>query len=363
MPPHRSARNSIGILLAAWSACFFLVSGANADGLFGAGATSLRYERQDETPKMEVIEEGSGTEFVRLVAMWENDGIFKGFDRTDRYYSNGLKLDAAWALHAEGDTRRGFGLSIGHAIYTPDRIFESRLREDDRPYAGRLYGAAYWQWDSQWSEGVRTLDHLEFDLGVVGPSSYADSIQRGIHTGFDQTRPRGWDNQLKDEIAVDLTYRKKWRIDLSEESEAGLGFELIPALEGTVGTVYRRVGGGFTLRGGINLPDDYGPMRIDDVASAVSNGALAGEDYSLYGFVGVFGRLTEHNIFLDGNQFRDSHSVDKKPYTAEVRLGLEFKHASGFHASYSWTIRTEQFWGQDGGHSFSTIVLGWSRDF
>ena len=72
-----------------------------------------------------------------------------------------------------------------------------------------------------------------------------------------------------EEIAVNLTYRKKWRMNLTEEYESGLGLDLIPMLEGTVGTVYRRVGGGVTVRGGLNLPDDYGPMRIDDVASAI----------------------------------------------------------------------------------------------
>ncbi len=356
MPPNHSLPASLLITLS-------LACSAHAGALFGASAHSVRIERQDEAPDASPIGAPSDPEFVRLVAMWENDGIFKGIDRTDRYYSNGIKFDAAWALGSDGGTRRGFGLSVGHAIFTPGEIETARLRVDDRPYAGWLYGAAYWQWDTEISGSVRTLDHLEFDLGVVGPSADADTIQKKIHTAFEQERPRGWHHQLRDELAIDVTYRKKWRITLSEEYGSGLGFDVIPMLEGTLGTVYRRVGAGVTVRGGIHLPDDFGPMRIDDVGSATTAQPLGDGEQSVYGFASIVGRLTEHNIFLDGNQFNDSHSVTKKPYTAEFRVGIEWTNRCGFHASYAWTFQTDTFWGQDGVHSFATIVLGWTHTF
>ena len=343
-------------------ALLVVIGQADAGALFDDDAGSLLLDRQ-QIDLDAAVDGERGAELVRIVAMWENDGIFKGIDRTDRYYSNGLKIDAAWALAPEGDTRRGFGISFGHAIFTPGEIETPNLRVKDRPYAGWLFGAAYWQWDSAVSGSVRTLDHLEIDLGIVGPSAHADRIQKVVHTAFSQERPRGWEHQLRDELAVDLTYRKKWRVALSEAYESGLGFEVIPMIEGTLGTVYRRVGAGATLRGGFNLPDDYGPMRFDDVGSAVSVHPVSGDGHSVYGFVSVVGRLTEHSIFLDGNQQHDSHSVSKKPYTAEVRFGVEWRHRSGFHAAYSWTVRSDSFWGQDGGHSFATVLLGWSKAF
>lgn len=314
-----------------------------------------------------------GARLARIIAYWENDGIFKGINRTDRYYTSGLKLDIAWrladgpadpltsdsahdaAMHPAGQ-RRAFGLSFGQLMFTPDNLSRREPILHDRPYAGWLFGAAYWQWDTPLAGSVRTLDHLEFDLGVVGPSARAGDIQRWAHHTFGFEPIRGWDNQLPDEIAVNITYRKKWRIDGGGYED--FAWDIIPQVEATAGTVYRRIGAGVMLRAGCILPDDYGAGRLADVGGATGQPGDA-----LYAYLRLGGHLTEHNIFLDGTDFSDSQSVSKRPLTGELQVGVEWTHRSGFHFGYAWTFQTDEFWNQRRSHSYATIAIGWRCTF
>src|SRR6201999_687359 len=78
----------------------------------------------------------------------------------------------------------------------------------------------------------------------------------------------------------------------------------------SIGNIYDYVNAGAMARFGVNLPKDYGPMRIEP--------SLPGSDYfeptagfGAYVFGGVDGRAVARNLFLDGNSFEDSRSVDK----------------------------------------------------
>jgi hypothetical protein len=78
-----------------------------------------------------------------------------------------------------------------------------------------------------------------------------------------------------------------------------------------------------------------------------------------YLFGAVNGKAIARDIFLDGSTFRDSHSMDKYPLTADL--------AAGFAVNYkrvilTWTqvLRTKEFKGQEDDHSFGAIALSYS---
>jgi hypothetical protein len=48
------------------------------------------------------------------------------------------------------------------------------------------------------------LDKLELDIGVVGPLSFAEEVQKGWHSMFGLHKPKGWDNQLENKPKLDL---------------------------------------------------------------------------------------------------------------------------------------------------------------
>ena len=246
--------------------------------------------------------------------------------------------------------------SLGQEIYTPERIEQRDLIEDDRPYAGWLYGGI-----GLISENGNRLDILELDLGVIGPASLADKTQIEYHKLINVQVPEGWDNQLHNEPGIVLYYERKWRnlleakiSDLVVLDELAVDFT--PHLGAALGNVHTYAAAGLTIRLGEDLPADYGPPRLRP--------ALPGSDYfrpddafGWYFFAGAEGRLVARNIFLDGNTFRDSHSVDKYPAVLDLQAGLALSLGQRVRLAYTHLWRSKEFHGQDAPDQFGTLSL------
>jgi len=315
---------------------------------------------------------GTGDPAWRLQLYWENDGTFaKPNNPTDRYYTNGTGLSLTWrpdwahtlaealpGAPGDGPARSAFGLVAGQKIFTPEDIEARRLIRNDRPYAGYLFGGAFLQRD----DGA-TFDQARLELGVVGPSSLADDTQAFIHEVFDDVDPKGWENQLADEPAVQLNLRRKWRFGTGFTwGRWHLGAEAIPEVGLAVGSVHRHVEAGLMLRAGPRLPDDAGPGRLDEAASFT---ATPGRTW-FYGFGRIAGRAVEHDLFLDGGTFESGHAVGSETLVGRGTLGLTFGHAAGdwhIEVSYAQTFITRQFEGQDGAHAFGRWTLSFQRSF
>jgi hypothetical protein len=291
--------------------------------------------------------------------VWENDR----FANTDRHYTNGIQLKAvsprddtlglgSWLwedlmLDPKGHRRVGFAL--GQSMFTPSDLTKKDLIPDDRPYAGWLYGTF-----AVLSESERELRQLSLDIGIVGPSALGEEVQTGVHELINVTVPRGWDNQLENEPGVALSYQHRWR-NILKDPGTGLGVDLTPHLSATVGNVFTYAAGGVSFRFGAALPADYGPPRINPslAGSTVFN---PDEDFGWYLFAGAEVRAIARNIFLDGNTFEDSHSVDKKPLVGDLQAGLALTFET-FRLTYTYVFRTKEFDGQDDPDQFGAVSL------
>ena len=65
------------------------------------------------------------------------------------------------------------------------------------------------------------------------------------------------------------------------------------------------------------------------------------------------------DVFLDGNTFSDSHSVDKKPLVGDFVIGASLSWQQ-IRLSYAQVIRTAEFDGQDGTQKFGSINLSYT---
>jgi len=316
---------------------------------------------------------------VNVTVLWENDSSFVApFNPNDRYYTNGIKLTVAWKpdgltpllaalpFNPAGDGQTqgletAFGVSAGQSIFTPDDFSVAELQVDDRPYAGWLYGGVHVQ---RATDDV--LDHVELNVGVIGQASLADETQTTIHRIFDQDEPQGWGNQLGNELGFNVTMQRKWKLPIAGEPGDGGAIELLPQAGFTVGTINRELNAAITARAGWNLPYDFGPARIAEPAAAthihrkpVSPG--------VYVFGRFGGRVVEHNTFLEGNNFRDSHGVDINHLVGEMEAGvvgqISFFGPDTFRIGWSHTIVTEQFESQRGEHHFGAWKLNWTLLF
>jgi lipid A 3-O-deacylase len=136
---------------------------------------------------------------------YENDY----FSRTDIYYTQGINVELVHpALNKFVPTRLLLGLHSGnpkygvaleHLGYTPTRISSPKILPGDRPFAGcimiKLFSAAN---DSV--NKVRVTSSLS--AGVIGPAAGAREFQSSIHRWLDTTLPRGWKNQISNDVIL-----------------------------------------------------------------------------------------------------------------------------------------------------------------
>jgi len=333
----------------------------------GAARADSPLEQSTQQPLLDL-----GPRPYTYTAYWENDSSFlKRNNAEDRHYTNGMAVTFShrpeWAegfadeaTLGEVFDRTAAGYILGQLMFTPELIQTRRLIRGDRPYAGYLFAGVYLQ-----RANDHVFDHAQLDLGVVGPSSFADSLQKNTHDLFDAEQPRGWDNQLRDEFTAQLTLRRKWRYDLQDAAAFDTTFEhqVIPYLELGIGTFSRHAAAGATYRLGFNLSDDFGPGRLADPIDATSPQP---NHTGGYGFVRATGRAVEHDLLLEGNTYKSSHGVNAKTLVGELQAGLAIQyHYEGWQleAGYAQTFITEQFNGQQGSDSFGAVSASISRGF
>jgi lipid A 3-O-deacylase len=244
--------------------------------------------------------------------------------------------------------------TLGQNLYTPKDITQVVQAPDDHPWAGFLYGSA----------GLTTItgnhvDEAEVTLGIVGPAALGRQTQTFIHKYIsDSPKPMGWDNQLKNEPGIVLAWQRRWPGRKIFDA-AGLYGGAEPHLGVTLGNIYTYANAGLGLRlSPISGRFQDDPIRVRPAMPGTGAFLLPEKTFSWYLFGGVEGRAVARNIFLDGNTFADSYSVDKKPFVADANAGLALTYGD-VRMSYAVTYRTHEFDTQDGGNIFGTVSLGY----
>jgi lipid A 3-O-deacylase len=289
----------------------------------------------------------------------END-TFAGADRD---YTNGIRLSwlsseenmpqwtrsVAHALPLASDGHKRISLAAGQSMFAPDDLKSQNVVTDQHPYGGWLYGSV-----GMVSDTGTTLDNVVLTLGMVGPSSYAEQSQKFVHHVVGAEQPQGWDNQIKNEPGVVLTYERKWR-GMYEATPFGIGADITPHLGVNLGNVNTDASVGATFRLGYDLPADYGPPRIRP--------SLPGSDFFVptktfggYLFTTLGERVVGRNIFLDGNSFRDSVSVDKEIFVSSAQVGAAMTYGQT-RLSYTQVFTSKEYETQKNASVFGAITL------
>jgi hypothetical protein len=264
-----------------------------------------------------------------------------------------------------GSTRglqRNLVLSLGQTIYTPRDRDATDIVEGDRPYAGWLFGSAAYQTSD---EGA--MDTLEIRLGVVGPLALGKEAQDFVHDlrGFE--RFKGWDNQLENEPGFTLLWEHRNKTSRIYNSNSRFGFDLIGHAGVVLGNVATYVNAGGEFRLGWSIPDDFGTSSLrpggdNSTPSANWSRRRTDRDWGVHAFVALNARLVAHNIFLDGNTFRDSHAVDSEPLVADVAAGVS-AYYRGVRLSYAQIYHSREFTTQGETHAYGSLALSYMFKF
>ncbi|MES2961309.1 MAG: lipid A deacylase LpxR family protein [Pseudomonadota bacterium] len=296
--------------------------------------------------------------------VWENDAL----SGADKGYTNGVRFAyisseeqaPKFFRHASNylpmfakNGKKRIGIAVGQNMYTPSNIETQNPDSNDHPYAGWLYGSF-----GMFSDTGKTLDNVVITLGMVGPAARAEPTQKFIHKNFtDSAKPQGWNNQLKDEPGVVLTYERKWR-EVFSASRNSAGFDMMPHVGIDLGNVYTDASMGATFRLGYDLPVDYGPPRIRPSLPG-SDFFVPVEKISGYLFSTAELRAVGRNIFLDGNTFQESSHVHKKTMVGTLQIGgvVIYKET---RISLTRIFVTREYAGPHGnGVKFDALTLSW----
>jgi len=324
------------------------------------------------------VASGCGIQGARFALVEDNDvfNLGKGLN-TDRDYTQGavaaLTLsDAdtpAWAkdfaaaipLYAD-DSRVHLALTLGQEMYTPTDIDVPTLIPDDRPYAGWLWAGIAIQGRAMDDDPDRRrdrMDLLELDIGVVGPASQAEQVQNRWHgevLGVDEAQ--GWDNQIGNEIGGLLTWERRVRL-LAGGVHNRLGWDAIPRFRARAGNVRVDATLGADVRIGWNLPRDFGPMAVD--GTGLQEGTDPPEPWlALSG--GAAMRAVAHDITLDGNTWKDSHSVDRIPWVPETSAAITLGWGA-FSVSFAQNWNHSEFNERTRNHRWSRFLFSWAWYF
>jgi hypothetical protein len=305
----------------------------------------------------------------------ENDFLSR-WAKSDRDYTNGFRigwlsapvsmpqwfvglttLPTIFGGQKPDNVIRRWGFSIGQNLYTPEATNRRELIPNDRPYAAWLYMGFALQYTYLVGDRPVRLDTFELDVGVVGPAAGGRFVQNNFHRLLGADRARGWHNQLHNEPTINLMLERRWRISSlrGELPPFTLETDIIPSVGVALGNVATYASAGAVLRIGRRLRDDFGPPRPRP--SMPGSETFAGNDgFGWYFFVGLDGQAYARNIFLDGNTFRDSHNVDRRPFVVEAQAGIALLFRN-MRISLTQVLRSPEFSERDRWQQFGSISV------
>ena len=127
---------------------------------------------------------------------------------------------------------------------------------------------------------------------------------------------------------------------------------------GSVGNfaTYANVGGEWRV--GYRLPDDLGTASLRPGGENMSPlRAGPAQQWNAHLFVAVDARWVLRDITLDGNTFKNSHSVDKRPVVADVGYGVAVNRGT-WRFAFARYFRSREFEGQSDVPVYGTITIG-----
>lgn len=255
-------------------------------------------------------------------------------------------------LHPREFGQQNMILTVGQGLFTPTDRSRSDPIPEDRPYAAALLvGLGY---NARNGEHLRTT---QVQFGVVGPLALGEQVQNAVHKLIGDEKFMGWDHQLRNEPVLNLVHERMRRWPGDDGDRSGWGWDAIAHWGGALGNLQTHANAGAEVRFGWKLPDDFGstPLRPAGENTAPRlGGRIPG--WSGHLFLTFDARWVLRDITLDGNTFRDSHSVDKRALVGDAGYGLVLRRGRWKFALARYH-RSREFEGQQHRPVFGSFTV------
>jgi hypothetical protein len=269
-------------------------------------------------------------------------------DNTDRYYTNGIRFDfispylrrallSYLMVPYWGKGINYYGISICQNMYTPSTTKIGGILYGDRPYAAYLFIGGFKISNDPERKFRQTT---EIDLGVIGPSSYGDFVQKSFHSSVPtNNEPLGWEYQIQDDLV--LNYNLSYEKGIISSRTMDLNLNAFGAL----GSLYTNMGGGLQFRAG-KINSYFGSYGY---SGSLAKKAKRYSKFQAFVFVTSQGKVVGYDATLEGGMFNKSSiytlkSADLYRLVYQGTLGLTLAYA-GFRFDVEQFLLSPEFHG------------------
>jgi len=251
-------------------------------------------------------------------------------NNTDMYYTNGFRFDLILPLFQKfplsrlmvpywGTGINYYGISLIQNMYTPSTTKVGGIPEGDRPYAAYLCLGIF--------KITNDLVHRfrqssELDIGVLGPSSFGEFVQKSFHNSTPtNNEPLGWEYQIQNDLVLN------YAVTFEKGIVSRPHFELNLLGTGMLGTLYTHIEGGLHMRAGLINPY-FCNLGLSKRAKTQEMGLKSTQ---VYFTLKSSGRLVGYDATLQGGMFNQSSpyvigSSEISRFMMESSAGLSLVH-------------------------------------
>jgi lipid A 3-O-deacylase len=288
---------------------------------------SARAQAMDNTVSFRNI---PGNKYFRI--NYEND-FFAAFDRE---YTQGILIEKVHPalsrfplmkiLWHPKNTDLRYGLAIEHNAYTPDQIDQDDIQYGDRPFAGVLLLKSFLIAD-QFERRLRVS--VSFSAGILGQGAGAEQIQQTIHHWINYIQPKGWHNQIQNDLALNYQVNAE-----KELYRYGDHFQISAFGSARLGTLSDKISAGFTT-------------CLGNFNSMFLHPGILTRSLQWYLYFHVTGNAIAYDATLQGGVFNHSNvytiaSSDISRLTIQDKFGLVLIFRS-LYLEYYRTGSTEEY--------------------
>ena len=230
------------------------------------------------------------------------------------------------------DRQYSIQYTVGQFIQTPTNIRAVFELENDAPYVGLLA----WKVDLT-AYNKKISDRLSLAFGLVGPITGAKYVQENLHAWIEAVEPKGWDNQINNEAVFRIQSTRLWRHTIFSVKTTEV--DIITGVNAGGGNLSSDLNAGISVRWGQQLESNFlssSPFLIQRLNS------LGSSPNGWYIFANFSSAYVFNDIFIDGNTFQESNSVDLIHWQAGVAIGAQINFCD-WNASYMMFYSSDQY--------------------
>jgi lipid A 3-O-deacylase len=271
---------------------------------------------------------------------------------SDRYYTNGLFINFRRATDQTklkaGLEKKIYEISAGQKMYNPISGYSPNPAKQDRPFAGYLYAGAA----MSWFHTDESILKSSIEVGTTGPNSLAEAGQKFLHRATGFYKPEGWEYQIKNELAANLSAQYTRLLGRSDDHIFDFAFEGY----GNAGTTFSGAGAGVLFRAG----------QINQLFNSISANAIIGHNAKTKAlvkrefFVYIKPQLNyvAYDATVEGSLFNENSPVtyDVKPIVFAQQIGIDYS-SQRFTADFNVILKTKEIKSTAMAHQWGSISM------